>query len=420
MDMELDINALRTEYEEFASRGMKLDMSRGKPSKEQLDTMERLLTAVTCNADCISENSVDCRNYGGLDGIDEAKRLFASMLGLTMPEIIVGGNSSLNLMYDTVARAMSHGVVDGMKPWAKYDKVSFLCPVPGYDRHFAICEYFNINMINVPMTSEGPDMDIVERLVAEDETIKGIWCTPKYSNPTGITYSDDTVRRFASMKTAAADFRVFWDNAYVWHDLTEHPDYLLEVLNEAKKYGTEDRFFIFASTSKITFPGAGISCIASSSANVKRILRELSVQTIGHDKINQLRHARVFRTFDDIKEQMAVHLNLIRPKFKLVRRYFRTELSGIPGVSWTRPNGGYFITLYTPKHTAKRIVALAADAGLKLTPAGATHPYGVNPDDDVIRIAPTYPPLDELERALPLLCCCIKLACAEKQSSLID
>ncbi len=420
MDMELDINALRTEYEEFASRGMKLDMSRGKPSKEQLDTMERLLTAVTCNADCISENGVDCRNYGGLDGIDEAKRLFASMLGLTMPEIIVGGNSSLNLMYDTVARAMSHGVVDGMKPWAKYDKVSFLCPVPGYDRHFAICEYFNINMINVPMTSEGPDMDIVERLVAEDETIKGIWCTPKYSNPTGITYSDDTVRRFASMKTAAADFRVFWDNAYVWHDLTEHPDYLLEVLNEAKKYGTEDRFFIFASTSKITFPGAGISCIASSSANVKRILRELSVQTIGHDKINQLRHARVFRTFDDIKEQMAVHLNLIRPKFKLVRRYFRTELSGIPGVSWTRPNGGYFITLYTPKHTAKRIVALAADAGLKLTPAGATHPYGVNPDDDVIRIAPTYPPLDELERALPLLCCCIKLACAEKQSSLID
>ncbi len=417
MDMELDINALRTEYEEFASRGMKLDMSRGKPSKEQLDTMERLLTAVTCNADCISENGVDCRNYGGLDGIDEAKRLFASMLGLTMPEIIVGGNSSLNLMYDTVARAMSHGVVDGMKPWAKYDKVSFLCPVPGYDRHFAICEYFNINMINVPMTSEGPDMDIVERLVAEDETIKGIWCTPKYSNPTGITYSDDTVRRFASMKTAAADFRVFWDNAYVWHDLTEHPDYLLEVLNEAKKYGTEDRFFIFASTSKITFPGAGISCIASSSANVKRILRELSVQTIGHDKINQLRHARVFRTFDDIKEQMAVHLNLIRPKFKLVRRYFRTELSGIPGVSWTRPNGGYFITLYTPKHTAKRIVALAADAGLKLTPAGATHPYGVNPDDDVIRIAPTYPPLDELERALPLLCCCIKLACAEKQSS---
>lgn len=420
MDMELDINALRTEYEEFASRGMKLDMSRGKPSKEQLDTMERLLTAVTCNADCISENGVDCRNYGGLDGIDEAKRLFASMLGLTMPEIIVGGNSSLNLMYDTVARAMSHGVVDGMKPWAKYDKVSFLCPVPGYDRHFAICEYFNINMINVPMTSEGPDMDIVERLVAEDETIKGIWCTPKYSNPTGITYSDDTVRRFASMKTAAADFRVFWDNAYVWHDLTEHPDYLLEVLNEAKKYGTEDRFFIFASTSKITFPGAGISCIASSSANVKRILRELSVQTIGHDKINQLRHARVFRTFDDIKEQMAVHLNLIRPKFKLVRRYFRTELSGIPGVSWTRPNGGYFITLYTPKHTAKRIVALAADAGLKLTPAGATHPYGVNPDDDVIRIAPTYPPLDELERALPLLCCCIKLACAEKQSSFID
>ncbi|MGM9658221.1 MAG: aminotransferase class I/II-fold pyridoxal phosphate-dependent enzyme [Eubacteriales bacterium] len=415
--MELDINALRTEYKEFASRGMKLDMSRGKPSKEQLDTMERLLTAVTCNADCISENGVDCRNYGGLDGIDEAKRLFASMLGLTMPEIIVGGNSSLNLMYDTVARAMSHGVVDGMKPWAKYDKVSFLCPVPGYDRHFAICEYFNINMINVPMTSEGPDMDIVERLVAEDETIKGIWCTPKYSNPTGITYSDDTVRRFASMKTAAADFRVFWDNAYVWHDLTEHPDYLLEVLNEAKKYGTEDRFFIFASTSKITFPGAGISCIASSSANVKRILRELSVQTIGHDKINQLRHARVFRTFDDIKEQMAVHLNLIRPKFKLVRRYFRTELSGIPGVSWTRPNGGYFITLYTPKHTAKRIVALAADAGLKLTPAGATHPYGVNPDDDVIRIAPTYPPLDELERALPLLCCCIKLACAEKQSS---
>ena len=411
--MNLDLASLRAEYENYKSMGMHLDMSRGKPSTQQLDTMERLLTAVTTREECISENGVDCCNYGGLDGIDESKRLFASMLGLTMHEIIVGGNSSLNLMYDTIARAMSHGVVDGMKPWAKYDKVSFLCPVPGYDRHFAICEYFNINMINVPMNDDGPDMDIVEKLVAEDETIKGIWCVPKYSNPSGITYSDEVVRRFARMKTAAKDFRVFWDNAYVWHDLTDHPDYLLEVLNEAKKCGNEDRFFIFASTSKISFPGAGISCIASSRANIQRILKELTIQTVGPDKLNQLRHARVFRTFDDIKQQMGVHLSLIRPKFELVRRHFTAELSDVPGVWWTNPNGGYFLALYTPNGTAKRIVSLAAEAGLKLTPAGATHPYGNNPDDNIIRIAPTYPSLDELGKALPVLCCCIKLACAE-------
>ena len=411
--MNLDLASLRAEYENYKAMGMHLDMSRGKPSTQQLDTMERLLTAVTTREECISENGVDCCNYGGLDGIDESKRLFASMLGLTMHEIIVGGNSSLNLMYDTIARAMSHGVVDGMKPWAKYDKVSFLCPVPGYDRHFAICEYFNINMINVPMNDDGPDMDIVEKLVAEDETIKGIWCVPKYSNPSGITYSDEVVRRFARMETAAKDFRVFWDNAYVWHDLTEHPDYLLEVLNEAKKCGNEDRFFIFASTSKISFPGAGISCIASSRANIQRILKELTIQTVGPDKLNQLRHARVFRTFDDIKQQMGVHLSLIRPKFELVRRHFTAELSDVPGVWWTNPNGGYFLALYTPNGTAKRIVSLAAEAGLKLTPAGATHPYGNNPDDNIIRIAPTYPSLDELGKALPVLCCCIKLACAE-------
>ena len=412
--MNLDLNALRAEYEQYKSMGLQLDMSRGKPSKEQLDTMERLLTAVTTREECISENGVDCCNYGGLDGIDESKRLFASMLGLTMHEIIVGGNSSLNLMYDTIARAMSHGVVDGMKPWAKYDKVSFLCPVPGYDRHFAICEYFNINMINVPMNDDGPDMDIVEKLVAEDETIKGIWCVPKYSNPSGITYSDETVRRFARMKTAAKDFRVFWDNAYVWHDLTDHPDYLLEVLHEAKKCGNEDRFFIFASTSKISFPGAGISCIASSRANVQRILKELAIQTVGPDKLNQLRHARVFRTFDDIKAQMGVHLSLIRPKFELVRRAFTEELSDVDGVWWTNPKGGYFLALYTPKGKAKRIVSLAAEAGLKLTPAGATHPYSNNPDDNVIRIAPTFPSLEELGKALPVLCCCVKLACAEQ------
>ncbi|HBR30887.1 MAG: aminotransferase class I/II-fold pyridoxal phosphate-dependent enzyme [Eubacteriales bacterium] len=409
-----EFNRILSEYEAFKAKGLNLNMSRGAPSSEQLDSMERLLTAVTKNNECFSEKGTDCRNYGALDGINETKRLFAEMLGVDMLDVIVGGNSSLNLMYDTIARAMLHGVEDDCKPWSKYEKISFLCPVPGYDRHFAICEYFGINMIVVPMNNDGPDMDMIEKLVSEDETIKGCWCVPKYSNPSGITFSDEVVTRFAKLKPKAKDFRVFWDNAYVLHDLTDTPDTLLEIFTEAKKYGNEDMFYEFASTSKITYAGGGIACIASSRRNINRILEELKIQTIGHDKVNQLRHARIFRTYSDIVEQMYKHLQLIRPKFEVFYRIFSEKLSGYPNVSWTKPNGGYFICLNLPKNTAKRVAQLAKEAGLILTPAGATHPYGRDPEDSILRIAPTFPSVAELEVAVPLLCSCIELVIFEK------
>lgn len=411
--MHMNYEQLTKQYQEIKARGKKLDMSRGKPSPEQLGTMSRLLTAVIRNDECFSETGTDCRNYGGLDGINEMKRLFGEILNVPMNQVIVGGNSSLNLMYDTVARAMLHGVQDDCKPWSKYEQISFLCPVPGYDRHFAICEFFGINMINVPLLADGPDMDMVEKLVAEDETIKGIWCVPKYANPSGITYSEETVTRFARLKPAAKDFRVFWDNAYVLHDLTDTPDYLPEIFTEAAKYGNEDLFIEFASTSKITYSGAGISCMASSPRNIARILEELKVQTIGHDKLNQLRHSRVFQSLDDVKEQMRVHMGIILPKFQLLYRVFEQEFSGLNGVHWTKPNGGYFICLTLPKGKAKRVVELAKDAGLVLTAAGAPFPYGKDPDDSILRIAPTYPSLNELAEAAPLLCCCVKLALLE-------
>lgn len=412
----MNYDQLLKEYEEYRSLGLKLDMSRGKPSAEQVSTVERLLSVVTENSQCFSETGSDCRNYGGLDGINEMKRLFGELLGVGPEQIIVGGNSSLNLMYDTVARSMLHPVEDGCKPWSKYEKISFLCPVPGYDRHFAICEYFDINMINIPMNSEGPDMDMVESLVASDETIKGIWCVPKYSNPMGVTYSDETVRRFARLRPRAKDFRVFWDNAYVLHDLTDTPDELLEIFSEAKKYGNEDMFFEFMSTSKITYPGSGISCLASSERNIKRILEALKVQTIGHDKMNQLRHSKLFRCYEDVAAQMRVHMNIIRPKFQIIYDAFEHAFAGVEGVGWTKPNGGYFITLSLPAGTAKRTVALCREAGLVITPAGAMFPYGVDPEDSQLRIAPTYPSKEELAVAAPLLACCANIAIAEKQA----
>ena len=405
---------LQKKYDEFKALGLKLDMSRGKPSPEQVSTVERLLTAVTKNEDCFSETGGDCRNYGGLDGINEMKRLLGEMLGVTSDYIIVGGNSSLNLMYDTVARSMLHPVEDGCKPWSKYEKISFLCPVPGYDRHFAICEFFDINMINIPLYDDGPDMDMIESLVASDETIKGMWCVPKYANPLGCTYSAETVRRIASLKPKAKDFRVFWDNAYVLHDLTETPDELPEIFSEAAKYGNEDMFFEFASTSKITYPGAGISCIASSPRNIKRILNALKIQTIGHDKLNQLRHARVFKCYDDIVEQMKIHMNIIRPKFEIIYKGFEEGFKDVEGVSWTKPNGGYFFTLKLPEGTAKRTVELCKEAGLVITPAGAMFPYGKDPEDSQLRIAPSFPSCEELEKASELLTICARLAILEK------
>ena len=405
---------LQKEYDVYKALGLKLDMSRGKPAPEQLSTMERLLTVVKSNDDCFSETGSDCRNYGGLDGINEMKRLLGEMLGVTSEYIIVGGNSSLNLMYDTVARSMLHPVEDGCKAWSKYDKISFLCPVPGYDRHFAICEYFDINMINIPLYDDGPDMDMVEELIAKDETIKGMWCVPKYANPWGCTYSPETVRRFAALKPAAKDFRVFWDNAYVIHDLTDTPDHLVEIFGEAKKYGNEDMFFEFASTSKITFPGSGISCIASSPRNIKRILNALKVQTIGHDKLNQLRHSRVFTCYKDLIDQMKIHADIIRPKFDIIYKAFEKGFAGVENVSWTKPNGGYFFTLCLPKGTAKRTVELCADAGLVVTPAGAMFPYGKDPEDSMLRIAPSFPTCEELEKAADLLTISARLAICEK------
>ncbi len=408
---------LLKKYEEYKALGLKLDMSRGKPAPEQVATVERLLTAVTKNEECFSETGSDCRNYGGLDGINEMKRLLGEMLGVTSDYIIVGGNSSLNLMYDTVARSMLHPVEDGCKPWSKYEKISFLCPVPGYDRHFAICEYFDINMINIPLYDDGPDMDMIESLVASDETIKGMWCVPKYANPLGCTYSAETVRRIAALKPKAKDFRVFWDNAYVLHDLTETPDELVEIFSEAKKYNNEDMFFEFASTSKITYPGAGISCIASSPRNIQRILNALKIQTIGHDKLNQLRHAKVFKCYDDIVEQMKVHMNIIRPKFEVIYKGFEAGFAGVEGVSWTKPNGGYFFTLSLPEGTAKRTVELCKEAGLVVTPAGAMFPYGKDPEDSKLRIAPSFPSCAELEKASDLLTVCARLAILEKQEA---
>ena len=402
------------QFEKYKAMGLKLDMSRGKPSAEQVSTMERLLTAVKCNEECFSETGSDCRNYGGLDGINEMKRLLGEMLGVGSDHIIVGGNSSLNLMYDTVARCMLHPVEDGCKPWSKYDQITFLCPVPGYDRHFAICEFFGIKMINIPLNEDGPDMDMVEKLVTTDETVKGMWCVPKYSNPSGFTYSAETVRRIASMKPAAKDFRVFWDNAYVLHDLTDSPDELVEIFSEAEKYGNEDMFFEFASTSKITFPGSGISCIAASPRNIKRILNALKIQTIGHDKLNQLRHSRVFKCYDDIVAQMKVHMNIIRPKFQIIYEAFENGFEGYDNVTWTIPNGGYFFCLSLPNGTAKRTVELCKEAGLVVTPAGAMFPYGIDPEDSKLRIAPTFPSCEELAVAADLLTVCARLAIEEK------
>ncbi len=407
-------NELLKEYNEYKTLGLKLDMTRGKPSTEQLNICDSLLTVLATGADCV-EGGFDCRNYGIVDGIPAAKRIFSDVLGVPAEKILVGGNSSLNLMFDAVSRAMLRGVMDGEKPWSKYDEISFLCPVPGYDRHFAICEYFGINMINVPLTADGPDMDMVESLVAEDETIKGIWCVPKYANPTGITYSEETVRRFASLQPKARDFRVFWDNAYVIHDLTDTPDTLPDVLSIAAEYGNEDMFYEFTSTSKISYPGAGLAAIASSVNNIKRIAKEMSVQTIGHDKLNQLRHARLFPNKEAVMEHMSKHAALIKPKFDAVLDAFaEAGIDKLPGVSYTRPNGGYFISLDLPNGCAKRIVELAKEAGLALTAAGATFPYGKDIKDSNLRIAPTYPCLEDIKKAAKLLACCIQLVVAEK------
>ncbi len=408
------IAELKKTYKKFQDMDLHLDMSRGKPCREQLDLSMGMMDALNSEADLSCADGTDCRNYGVLTGIDEAKVLIGDMMENNPDNIIIFGNSSLNVMYDTIARAMTHGIM-GNTPWSKLDKVKFLCPVPGYDRHFAITEYFGFEMIPVPLDENGPDMDMVEKLVSEDEAIKGIWSIPKYSNPTGYSYSDETVRRFARLKPAAADFRIFWDNAYGIHHLyDDKQDYLIEILAECKKAGNPDLVYKFASTSKITFPGSGIAAMATSLNNLEDIMNQMKIQTIGHDKVNQLRHVRFFKDIHGMTEHMRKHADIIRPKFEAVERIFETELGGLGIGTWTEPNGGYFISFDSMDGCAKEIVAMAKKAGVVLTGAGATWPYGKDPHDSNIRIAPTYPTLEDLQLAAKLFALCVKLVSAKK------
>ncbi len=403
---------LDIEYAELLKKGLRLDMSRGKPDSAQLDLSTELLRVIKDEKDCLAENGFDCRNYGVLDGLPEAKRLFAELLGVAPENVMIGGASSLNIMYDEISRAMLFGVVGGEKPWGAQGKIKFLCPVPGYDRHFAICELMGIEMINVKMTESGPDMDTVERLVSTDESIKGIWCVPKYSNPDGCVYSDETVRRFAALKPKAKDFRIFWDNAYAVHDLYDEIK-IANLLSLAKQYGNENLPLIFTSTSKISFAGAGVSAMAASEENLAKSKKSMGIQTIGFDKINQLRHVKYFKNADGIKAQMKKHAALMRPKFEIVLNAFNEQLRPLGIAEWSEPKGGYFITLSVTAGSAKSVYRLAKEAGVTLTPAGAPFPYGIDPEDKVLRIAPSYPTLSELSAATNVLCLCIKLSAIE-------
>ena len=404
---------LQERYNRFKAKGLKLNMARGKPETEQLKLSMGMLDALNSASNLYTSTGEDCRNYGMPYGLPEMRELFSKLMGVEASNIIAGGNSSLNMMFDTVSCAMTHGFL-GCQPWGKQGPVKFLCPSPGYDRHFAITEYFGFELITVPMLPTGPDMDVVEKLVSNDETVKGIWCVPKYSNPEGITYSDETVRRFAALKPAAKDFRIFWDNAYCVHDLTDTPDQLLNLWLECKKTDNEDLPILFVSTSKISFPGAGVAALGASDSNLAVLKEYFSYQTIGPDKLNQLRHLYFFKNYDGVMEQMKKHRRLIAPKFKAVIDKLESELGGKGVARWTHPNGGYFISVDVLNGCAKRVVSLCKEAGVTLTGAGATFPYGKDPNDSNIRVAPTYPPVAELQVAMDLFCICVQLAAAEK------
>lgn len=404
---------LQQEYDAACAKGLKLDMSRGKPSPAQLALSEGMLTVLKTSAETISQGT-DSRNYGCLDGLPEAKTFFAKLWGVKESQMILGGSSSLNIMYDTMMRAMFLGVLGGEKPWANQGKVKFLCPVPGYDRHFGVCEALGIEMINIPMQSDGPDMDMVEALVAKDPMIKGIWSVPKYSNPQGISFSDEVVRRFASMKTAAPDFRIFWDNAYDLHHIVENGDEILNIIDECAKAGNPHRPFMFASTSKITYPGSGVAMIAASEENIAFIKKQLTYQTIGPDKVNELRHIRFFGTPEGVIEHMKKHAAILKPKFDIVTNTLERELDGLEIAQWFKPKGGYFVSLDVYPGTAQRVYELAKQAGVTLTNVGATFPYGKDPEDKNLRISPSFPSEEELQQAMNLLCLCTKLAALEK------
>ena len=405
-------NEVEALYNDFKAQGLCLNMSRGNPCKEQLELSVDMLK-VFDDGRFESENGTDVRNYGQLDGIPEAKKFFSEMIRVAEDEIIVFGNSSLNAMYFSIQLAYNKGVL-GEKPWSEYEKVKFLCPVPGYDRHFKVTEFFGIEMINIPMTSTGPDMDMIEELVSKDETIKGIWCVPQYSNPEGISYSDETVKRFAALKPAAKDFRIFWDNAYCIHHLTDSPKPILNILEESKKVGNENIVYIFGSTSKVTFPGAGVAVMGASRENIESLKKALGISIIGYDKMNQLRHVKFFGTFKNMCDHMKKHMAIIAPKFNIVCDTLEEEIAPLGIGKWTKPEGGYFISFDAMSGCAKRIVQLCAEAGVTLTGAGATYPYGVDPEDKNIRIAPTFPPVEDLKKAMELFVICVKLASAEK------
>ena len=413
-ELTQELTALKAEYEKIKGMGLALDMSRGKPGADQLDLSMGMLDVLDSKTALKSENGTDLRNYGVLDGIPEAKKLIADVIGTKPENVIIYGNSSLNIMYDQVARAEMFGIC-GNTPWCKLDKVKFLCPVPGYDRHFAITETFGIEMINIPMTENGPDMDLVEKYVNNDETVKGIWCVPKYSNPQGYTYSAETVERFAHLKPAAPDFRIYWDNAYSIHHLyDDNQDFLVEILEACAKAGNPDLVYKFTSTSKVSFPGSGIAAVAASKANLEDFRSYMQIQTIGHDKLNQLRHVKFFKNIDGLHEHMRKHAAILRPKFEMVLNTLDRELGGLGIGEWTKPHGGYFISFDSMEGCAKAIVAKAKEAGVVLTGAGATYPYGKDPKDSNIRIAPSFPTPEDLGKAAEVFVLCVKLTSVEK------
>ena len=415
-ELQKELEGLKREYSDICAQNIALDMSRGKPGADQLELSMGLLDVLKSDSAIESESGLDLRNYGVLDGIPEAKKLMADIMDTKPENVIVFGNASLTIEYDLISQAYSHGIM-GNTPWCKLDKVKWLCPVPGYDRHFGITEYFGIEMINVPLYEDGPDMDMVEELVANDESIKGIWCVPKYANPSGTSYSDETVKRMANLKPAAKDFRIFWDNAYVIHHLyddVENQDSLLDIISECEKAGNPDMVYELASTSKITFPGAGVAALATSPNNVEDVKSRMTVQTIGYDKINQLRHVKFFGDFDGVKAHMSKHAALIRNKFEAVLNCLNTELAPANIAKWTNPKGGYFISLDVCDGCAKKVVAMCKDAGMVLTGAGATYPYKNDPKDSNIRIAPTYVTPEELKMASHILVVCTKIDTIEK------